>query len=380
MLHAGAMTPLEAEPLAVLRQRTSEKWTAFGPEVLPLFVAEMDYALAPVIADAMIARIAASDVGYAGPRGPVQEAFAGFAERNWGWSVDRDLVLTTTDVSVGLVETLRLAIQPGDGVVITPPVYPPFFDLVPEAGGTVAEVPLLGDGLDLAGMEAAFAGGAKAVLLCNPHNPLGLVHSRESLEALAALADGYGVTVVSDEIHGPLVHPGVQFTPYLSVSDAARDHGITVTSASKAFNIAGAKCALMVTGGDRMTQLLHALPEEVAFRTSQLGLHANAAAFAHGAEWLASAVAAITASSDLLAAQLEQKLPGAVYRQPRASYLAWLDFRALDWGDNPAERALEKGVALNSGLTFGVQGAGFARLNLACSPEVLTEAIDRLAS
>jgi len=234
--------------------------------------------------------------------------------------------------------------------------------------------------LDLAGLEAAFAGGARAVLLCNPHNPLGLVHSRQSLAALAELAAAYDVIVLSDEIHGPLAHPGATFTPYLSVSDAARDHGITVTSASKAWNIAGAKCALLVTAGDRMSQLLSGLYEEVAFRTSQLGLHANAAAFEHGDEWLAAAVDAVVESSALLESLLKARLPGVVYRPAEASYLAWLDFRGEpDWGDDPARRALAAGVALNSGLAFGAQGAGFARLNLACSPEVLTEAIGRLA-
>ena len=314
MRQAGVMPAVHADPLHVLRTRTSEKWTAFAPDVLPLFVAEMDYPLTPPIAQAKIDRITASDVGYPGPRGPVGSAFAGFARRAWGWSVDPSRVLTTTDVSVGLVESLRLAIRPGDGVVVTPPVYPPFFDLVPEAGGTVVEVPLLDDGttwmLDLAGMEAAFAGGARAVLLCNPHNPLGLVHSRQSLAALAELAASYDVIVLSDEIHGPLVHPGATFTPYLSVSDAARDHGITVTSASKAWNIAGAKCALMVTAGERMSQLLTGLYEEVAFRTSQLGLHANAAAFEHGDEWLAADVDAVVESSALLESLLAVHLPG----------------------------------------------------------------------
>jgi len=379
MRQAGVMERVTADPLPLLRARTSEKWTAFPPEVLPLFVAEMDYPLAPVVAQAIVDRVRASDTGYVGSPGPLAPAFAAFAERTWGWTVDPAAVRTATDVSVAIAEALRVVLSPGDTVVVTPPVYPPFFDLVPEAGGVVAEVPLVGHRLDLEGLERAFAAGARAFLLCNPHNPLGLVHTAEELRAVASLADRYGVIVVSDEIHGPLTHARATFTPYLTVSDAARDHGLTVTSASKAWNLAGVKCAILVTGGDRMQRLLSSLPEEVGFRTSLLGLHASAAAFEHGADWLAGAVAAIEESSALLASLLAAHLPLVEYTPPSASYLAWLDFRATDWGDNPSARALAAGVALNPGLTFGVQGAGFARLNLACGPEVLTEAVERMA-
>lgn len=379
------MTEVHADPLEVLRLRTSEKWTAYPADVLPLFVAEMDYPLAPVVARVMIDRIAASDTGYVASPGPLAPAFAGFAKRTWDWEVDPARVLTTTDVSVAIVEVLRLFVAPGGGVVITPPVYPPFFELAVEAGGTVVEVPLLDNGagwaLDLEGLERAFAAGAKAFLLCNPHNPLGLVHPRETLAAVAELADRYGVTVVSDEIHGPLAHGHVPFTPYLSVSPTAADHGVCVTSASKAWNLAGVKCAIMATSSERMTRLLSTLPTEVGFRTSILGLHASVAAFDHGASWLDGTVSAITTSRDLLATLLAEHLPEVGFRPPAASYLAWLDFSALGWGDDPATHALERArVALNPGPTFGTQGRGHLRLNFACSPEVLTEAITRLAA
>ena len=391
-----ATTVVTAEPLAVLRTRTSEKWTAYPDDVLPLFVAEMDYPLAAPVAEAIIERVRASDTGYVFSAGPLAPAFAHFAADTWGWTLDPANVHTTTDVSVAIVETLRLAIRPGDAVVITPPVYPPFFDLIPEAGGTVVEVPLFGgpdspngpdrpDGwsLDLAGLERAFAAGARALLLCNPHNPLGLVHPRQALEKVAELAARYDVTVVSDEIHAPLVHrdSATPFTPYLAVSDAARDTGLAVTSASKAWNLAGVKCALMVSAGDRGHSILAGLPEEVGARTSILGLHASIAAFTDGGPWLDGALAALEDNRDLLRMLLAERLPTVGFRAPEASYLAWLDFRALGWGDDPAAVALEKAkVALVSGPTFGVQGRGFARLNFACSPEVLIEAIDRLAA
>ncbi len=375
---------VHAEPLDVLQQRTSEKLRHHPGDVLPLFVAEMDYPIADPVRDVLLAQVQASDLGYVAGPGGLPAAFAGFAHRTWGWDVDPSGVRTTTDVSVTIVETLRQAISPGDGVVITPPVYPPFFDLPPEAGGRVVRVPLTDDGttwsLDLDGLERAFADGAKALLLCHPHNPLGLVHPADTLAAVAELAEQHGVVVISDEIHAPLTHPGTAFTPYVSVSPAAARTGICVTSASKAWNLAGTKCALMVAADDRTVAMLDAMPYEVGFRTSILGLTASIAAFEHGGPWLDGALAAITESSTLLTALLAEHLPAVGFRPPSASYLAWLDCRRLGWGDDPSVRALEAKVALNPGPSFGRQGVGHARLNLACSPEVLTEAVRRLAS
>ena len=378
---------IEAEPLEILRRRTSVKWTEYPPEVLPLFVAEMDYPLAPGLSRVLHERIAASDSGYVGSPGELPAAFADFAERRWGWRPGLGGIRTTTDVSVAIVETLRQAIEPGDGVVITTPVYPPFVDFVIEAGGVVVDVPLVeavdrpgGYALDLAGIDRAFAAGARVMLLCHPHNPLGIIHPADDLGTLAASAARHAVIVISDEIHAPLVHAGQTFTPFLSISDAARAQTVTVTSASKAFNLAGFKCALMIAESERTVALLDAMSFEVGARTSILGLHASVAGFREDEEWLDGTIAAIQASSELLATLLAAMLPEVAYRPPRAGFLAWLDFRALGWGDAPAERILaDAKVALVPGLDFGPAGAGFARLNLACSPEVLTEAIQRIS-
>ena len=372
---------VDPEPLERLRQRTSEKWRAFPPDVLPLFVAEMDYPLADPIRQRLHALIELGDSGYVSSPAELGVAFAGFAERHWGWRLDPSKVRACTDVSVGIAEVLRRVIAPGDGVVITSPVYAPFVDLVAEAGGVVVDVPLAAGELDTDAVDAALAAGARAVLLSNPHNPLGLVHSRERLVALADAAARHGAHVISDEIHGPLAQVGHDFVPFLSVSDAARDWGVTVTSASKAFNLAGFKCALMVAASERGLAVLDGMPEEVMFRTSIVGYHASVAAFTDGDEWLAGVLDALRESSRLLAALLAEHLPEVGYAPPSASYLAWLDMRRLGWGDDPAQRALEVArVALNPGLTFGPSGAGFARLNFACAPEVLREAINRLAA
>jgi cystathionine beta-lyase len=376
---------VKAEPLEKLRMRTSMKWRAFPDDVLPLFVAETDYPLAPTIADVLAAAIRNSDTGYAPPTSELPEAFAAFAAARWGWSVDPEQVWTTTDVGVAIVETLRRVTKPGEGVIVNPPVYFPFFDLVAESGARVVEVPLAGGveegwSLDLDGIEQAFRDGARAFLLCNPHNPVGRAHSAEELRAVADLAAQYGATVVSDEIHGPLTYPDAVFTPFLSVSDAAREVGVCVTAASKAWNLAGLKCAVMVTAGGPNRQVVGSMPLEVYWRTSILGLRASVAGYREGGEWLDGIVASLDASRRLLADLLAERLPAAKYRMPEATYLAWLDLRALGWGDDPAAHALEHAkVALSNGPPFGTPGRGFARLNLACSPEVLTEAVSRLA-
>jgi cystathionine beta-lyase len=377
---------IEAEPLEKLRARTSEKWRAYPDDVLPLFVAEMDYPLAEPIADALIAAVRRSDTGYVGPDDRVQRAFTDFAASAWGWNVEPSSIRTTTDVSVVIVESLRRAILPGDRVIVNPPVYAPFFELVPEAGGVIEAVPLAFDdgtgwALDLAAIEQAFESGARAFLLCNPHNPLGLVHTADELRAVADLAARYDAVVVSDEVHAPLTHSDAAFTPFLSVSDAAREHGIAAHSASKGWNVTGLKCAAFVTQSERMGDLLAALPGEVETRTGTFGRIANEAAYKDSRGWLAEALTAIESNRALLTSLLAQYLPEVRYREPHASYLAWLDFRGLGWGDDPSILALEQArVALVPGPAFGKQGTGFARLNFACSPSVLTEAVLRLAA
>ncbi|WP_432512155.1 MalY/PatB family protein [Kineococcus sp. SYSU DK001] len=374
----------DAAPMEQLRRRRSEKWTTHPPDVLPMFIAEMDFPLAPAITAALQQALADGDTGYVNPHDTgAAEAYAAYARDAWDWEIDPSRTSCTTDVSVVVVESLRRLTAPGDGVVVTSPVYPPFFDLVVEAGGTVVDVPLLDDGreyrLDLEGVDRALAAGARAVLLCNPHNPVGRVHSREELTELSRVVARHGAAVVSDEIHAPLTHRGVEFTPYLTVSEEARDHGIAACSGSKAFNLAGLKTALFVTASDRTTRIVRSLPEEVVFRTGHFGALATRAGFTDGLDWLDATLATIEGNVDLLRRELAAHLPQARLRTPSASYLAWLDLRELGWGDDPARHALEHGrVALSNGPAFGPGGAGFARVNLACAPDTVREAVARL--
>jgi cystathionine beta-lyase len=350
-----------------------------------MFVAEMDFPLAPEIKAALQEAIEVGDTGYVNPQDTsAAAAFAGFAQDAWGWSPQVHRMGVTTDVSVVIVESLRRLIPAGAGVVITPPVYPPFFDLVPEAGGAVVEVPLLDDGtayaLDLDGIDRELSAGARGVLLCNPHNPVGLVHSREQLAELSAIVARHGGFVISDEIHAPLTHSGHVFTPYLTVSDEARNHGIAAESGSKAFNLAGLKTAFFVAESNRMTKLITSLPEEVTFRAGLFGLIATRAGFTRSRGWLQATVAAIEHNITVLEEQLTASLPAVRLRRPNASYLAWLDMSALGWGDDPAQFALHHAkVALSNGPAFGPPGTGHARMNLACAPGTIIEAVARLA-
>ncbi|MGV2902008.1 MalY/PatB family protein [Microbacterium sp. AGC62] len=380
------MLQVKALPLAELRERSSEKWREYPDDVLPLFVAETDFPLAPAISDALRRAVEIGDTGYVASRTPLAESFAAFANRRYGWEPDPARMRSTADVSMGIVEILRRVTQPGERVVVTPPVYPPFYDLVAEAGAEVERVPLRDTGtrweLDLDGIRAAFDDGATAILLCNPHNPTGTVHDRDGLAALADLADEFGAAVVSDEIHAPLAQPGTGFTPFLAVSDAARRVGYAVVSASKAFNLAGLKCALMVTADDATSEVVRGLPVEVEWRTGQFGLLAAVAAFSEESDpWLDGLLRTLDENRVLLEDLLAAHLPGARYRIPDAGYLAWIDLTALDWGDNPARRILRDAkVALHFGPAFGAEGAGHVRLNFGTSPEIITEAIERIAA
>ncbi|UPL12286.1 MalY/PatB family protein [Microbacterium sufflavum] len=380
MLHVQALS------LAELRERSSEKWREYPADVLPLFVAETDFPLAPAITAALHRAVERGDTGYIASKTPLAEAFAGFARRRYDWAVDPARTRSTADVSMGIVEILRRVTQPGERVVVTPPVYPPFYDLVEEAGAEVLRVPLRDTGtgweLDLDGIRGAFDDGATAILLCNPHNPTGTVHDRDALAALAEIAAEYGAAVVSDEIHAPLAQPGTGFTPFLAASETAARVGYAVVSASKAFNLAGLKCALMVTADDDTSAVVRGLPVEVEWRTGQFGLLASVAAFAEESDaWLDGLLDTLDQNRVLLEDLLARHLPGARYRIPDAGYLAWIDLSALGWGDNPARRILRDAkVALHFGPAFGTEGAGHVRLNFGTSPEILTEAVDRIAA
>ena len=369
------------DSLETLRKRRSAKWRTYPDDVLPMGVAELDCSLAPAVTAALRAAVDAADTGYSAAQPELGVAVAGFAARRWGWEIDPAAVTAVTDVGVGVVELLRMLTRPADTVVISPPVYPPFFDWPPEAGVQLREVPLTAEyRLDLPALEAAFAAHPAVYILCNPHNPVGRVHTPDELAALVRLAELYGVTIISDEIHSPLVLPGARFTPLLTVPGAA-EVAVSLVSASKAFNLAGLKCAAVVTGGAAMAALVERLPPDIRWRTGHLGVVATVAAFTDGDAWLDDLLAELDARRGQLGEQLRTRLPKITWTPPEATYLAWLDCRALGEDNEPREMFLSRArVGLEPGTRFGARGAGFVRLNFGTSADILDEATARMAS
>jgi cystathionine beta-lyase len=364
-----------------LRERRSAKWSEYGADVLPSWVAEMDFPLAPPVRHALAAAIERDDTGYANPAASgLAAALAGFLERRQGWAVDPDQVVTCNDVVAGLTDLLALLLEPGERVVITPPVYHPFFTLVPEAGCAIWEVPLAGGrALDLDGIAAAFAAGARAMVLCNPHNPTGSVASRAELAGLAELAAEHDAWILADEIHAPLTLAGAEHVPFLTVSGAAAERGIALVSASKAFNLAGLGCAQIVTAAEGPRAAVAELPFS-ATHCGHLGAIAAEAAYRDGDEWLDAVPAVLDGNRELLSDLLGDLLPEARHVPPRGGYLAWIDLSAYGLGADPAAPILERGrVALSSGPMFGSGGEGHVRLNAGTSPELLSEAVRRMA-
>jgi cystathionine beta-lyase len=364
-----------------LRRRTSLKWRHYPPDVLPLWVAEMDVLPPDDVIAELVAALGAGDTGYPPDDHQYAEALAEFADRRWGWQPDPAATATCADVLTGIRALVEQVVAPGGPVLIPSPVYPPFWLFTREAGRTAVPVPLAADGrLDLAALAAALeetaAVGPAAILLCSPHNPTGVVHTAEDLRGVAALAEQRGATVIVDEVHAPLVHGDATFVPWLSVSDS----GFVVTSAAKAFNLPGLKAALIIAGA-RSRPGLRQLPQSVKFGASHLGLLGHAAAYRSESDWLADVNANIAANVVLLGRLLEQRLPTVGFRPPRATYLAWLDCGSLGLGDDPARAFLKQGrVALGQGPQFGQGGSGHVRVNVACSAEVLTEAVRRMAT
>ena len=359
------------------------KWRVYPEDVLPLWVAEMDARLAEPVVRAVHRAMLIGDTGY--PSGlDYQEAFADFAADRWGWRPEPGRMRLVTDVMLGIVEALRVLTRPGDAVVVNPPVYPPFFGYVGYCDRSVLPVPLGSDHrLDLDALEEAFSGGLDGIqpaayLLANPHNPTGTQHTAAELAAVARLARDHGVRVVVDEIHGPLELPGASFVPYLGVPGG--DDALVLTSASKAWSLAGIKAALMIAG-DASAPDLARVPYEASGGVNHLGVISHVAALREGRDWLDAVLAGLTRNRVLLGDLIAAELPGAVYHPPQATYLAWVDCRELDLAEEPARVFLREGrVAVNAGPTFGAGGAGHVRVNIATSPAILTEAVRRMAS
>ena len=377
-----------AHNLAELHTHRSEKWRGFPQDVLPLPVAEMDFPVAEPIKAILTEMVAHSDLGYLGPIPELGLGFKKFAAERWNWNVDEKQVRAATDVGVAVVEILRVFTSPGDSILISSPVYHNFYTWIKETHLNLVDAPFERTGdeatnpwvINWASIEAAYASGIKVHLLCSPHNPLGFIYSKQDLLKIVALAKKHNVLVISDEIHAPLTFPGETFVPILTLGGDAESVSVCVTAASKGWNIAGLKCAIIISQNEQMNSKLANLAPAMHYRASLLGGFATAVAFAEGGVWLDTVLAQLDHNRHLIKKLLAEKLPTVRYHIPQNSYLAWIDVESLNLGEDPSVALVEKArVAFNSGHTFGKQCDQYVRLNFATSPEIITEAIDRIA-
>jgi cystathionine beta-lyase len=380
--------PFDFESVTPERRLPShgEKWTTYPEDVLPLWVADMDLPVAEPVRRLLARAVLRSDIGYPIHPAPTElpELTVARMEERFGWSPDAKCVEILTDVVQGMYVAVHQFTEPGDGIVVQTPIYPPFLNAASYEGRRRIEAPLVEEGLhyrvDLDALAAAIDDGTRVILLCNPHNPTGRVFTRDELEGIARLAIERDLVVVSDEIHSDLIYSGQRHIPIASLSAEIEARTITLTAASKAFNMAGLRCAVAILGSDEVARRFRKLARHIRGGVSVPGIEAIQQAWRHGAPWLEHAVAHLEANRDLVVETVRAELPGIGVVPPESTYLAWLDCRGLDLKPTPYEFFLERArVALSPGRAFGPPGAGFARINFATSRGILTEALERMS-
>jgi cystathionine beta-lyase len=375
----------DAVNVETLRRRRTVKWSLYGPDVFAAWVAEMDFDVAPAIRAALLEAVEREDFGYvSADTSDLTSACAAFFARVYGWEVPASRIFLVADVLRGIAGALDVFAAPGSAVVVPTPAYPPFFEIIELGGRRVVQVPLVDDSgrptFDLDAIDAAFGDGARSLLLCNPHNPTGRVFTTDELRALSKVVDEHGARVVSDEVHAPLVFAGHRHVPYATVSDEAAEHSFTITSASKAWNIAGLKCAQVVATNHADARRWRNLPVFQIAGPTPLGIAASTAAYAGGGPWLDELVAYLDGNRRLLADLLAAELPEVTHHAPEATFLAWLDCAALGL-DDPARFFLDHAhVALGDGPPFGAGNEQHVRLNFATSRALLEQIVHAMGS
>jgi cysteine-S-conjugate beta-lyase len=378
-------------------RRTGIKWQR-TPGALAAWVADMDSAPAGIIRQRLHELIGRGDVGYphwaaAHAGSPARQAFMDWAERRWDWTIgDRHELVELCDVVQGIQLALWLCTQPGDGVVVHTPAYPPMLAAIDAVGANRIDLPAqrVGEGrweFDLEALDAQLVmTPARVLLLCHPHNPTGRAFDRAELQALANLAERHDLVIVSDEIHADLTF-GRGHVPMAALGPQVAARTITLHSPSKAFNLAGLRYAIAHIGPAWVRDRVQALPNHLLGAVNLAGSVAATAAWTEpaAARWLDEVVTHLDGQRHRLAALLSEHLPQVGYAIPEATYLAWLDARALGWGHDPSERwrnppAGITPVDLSAGPDFGPGGAGFVRLNLATSTAMLERIVVTMAA
>jgi cystathionine beta-lyase len=370
-----------------LKTVIGKKWSTFDG-CTGAFVAEMDFGTSPAI-QAELHKIV--DEGFFGYTPDfviedMQKSCAAWYSDRYGWDVPSEWVRPIPDVITGFMSAMEHYRKDGTTKVVVPtPAYMPFVFLPKMLNLEVVEVPMLvNDGhweMDLDAIDAAFADGGGMLILCNPHNPIGRVWERDEMLALSEVVEKYGVKVFSDEIHGPLVYPGNQHVPYASISEAAANHTVTSTSASKAWNLAGLKAAQMIFSNEADYNAWNEKHKWAEHGASTFGLAANAAAYRVGGPWLDEVIAYLDGNRKRLAELLAEHLPEVKYVMPEGTYLAWLDFRETGIGEDVDVFFREHAkVAITNGASCGQVGKEHVRFNFAMSRPMLEETIQKMAA
>ncbi|HLV12788.1 MAG TPA: PatB family C-S lyase [Trueperaceae bacterium] len=377
--------PFRPLSLSELRTRECAKWRRYPGDVLPLWVAEMDFALADAIKAAIKDHVDGDDLGYPAPGGMpgLREAVAERLERRYGASFPVDGIKPLGSTVAGMVYACRAFADPGDEVLLLTPLYPPFKRSVVETERVPVEVELVrGEEryeLDMDAVRAAVTERTRLLMLCNPHNPIGRMYTRAELEALAELALEHDLTVVSDELHADIAYGG-EHVPFASLAPEVAARTLTLYGPTKAFNFPGLGISFALTSGPAVLERLAGATGGLHSWPSRLAEAATLAAYRHCDDWLAAALDYLRGNRDKVVSFVRSELPGAGVHVPEATYLAWLDLRGTGLGARPAERLADVAkVGLNEGAEFGAGGEGFVRLNFATCQEVLDEALDRLA-
>ena len=368
-----------------LREIGGLKWSHY-PDMIGAFVAEMDFGTAPPIVEALHDAVDLGVLGYlpASLDARMSQAWCRWSHDRYGWDVPAERVRPLGDVVAGLQAAIEHFSAPGAPVIIPTPAYMPFLFVPQELGREVIELPMAESegryAYDLDALEGAYDAGASLLVLCNPHNPVGRVLDRAELHAVAEVVERRGGRVFSDEIHAPLVYDGRRHVPYASISEVAAGHTVTATSASKAWNLPGTKCAQLVLSNDADAETWAQVGRRFEHGASNLGVVANIAAYEEGGPWLDEVLMYLDGNRRLLGELLADRIPEIGHVAPEGTYLAWLDCRPLGLGDHPAEFFREAaGVALVDGPECGRAGAGFARYNFATPCALLEQAVDQMA-
>ncbi len=369
-----------------LRAKRGAKWGSPRARY-SAWVADMDFPVAPAVTQALQEVLDGNEFGYpnwGGPfaKSPAANLFVPRMAERFGWAARPDRVHEMIDVIQGVRSSVHHLSSAGDGVVLHMPSYHPFIDTIDEMDRRLIPVERSDGTFDYDDLERRLDSAAAPVtmwILCHPHNPLGHVFERAELERIAEIAARFDLTVISDEIHSDLMMPGETHVPFESLGDEVSARTVTVTSASKAFNLAGLRWAVLHAGSDRMQDALRSLPGHYLGAPNVMAVTATVAAWTDGDDWLDAVLDVVDENRRVLTDLLARHLPGVVYDPPRATYLAWLDCRSLGLGDDPAETFRERGVELSGGPQFGPQGLGHARINLATSPAILAETVAAMA-